>query len=225
MTLKDNIKALPDEDFAQLKAWIVTTETDRRAALPAVEQARAEDTKKLWDAHPELKPEFAVEPVEVDTSKEITRDDLLASYPAWKQPQGAHDALPTGAIVTHNGDVWRTDLPTLNVWPPEEGNPHTRWVKITDQLLAQLAPADEPEISETPETEATPGTGERSTSENNSDDEPSHKEWAVNLAVRTGEEYSHDGHLWRAKLDHTTHAGWLPSAATYAVWEDLGPLA
>lgn len=52
-----------------------------------------------------------------------------------------------------------------------------------------------------------------------------HKAWAVNLSVKTGEKYAHDGHLWRAKLDHTTHAGWIPSAATYAVWQDLGPLA
>lgn len=137
MTLQDTIQALPDEEFRDLKAWIVTTETDRRAAQPAVEQARAEDTQKLWEAHPELKPEFETEPVEVDTSKTVTLDDLLAKYPPYKQPTGAHDALPTGAIVTDEGRIWRTDLPTLNVWKP--GTMNTQWVDITDELLGNLS--------------------------------------------------------------------------------------
>ena len=29
-------------------------------------------------------------------------------------------------------------------------------------------------------------------------------------------------HLWRARVEHTTHEGWVPSAATHAVWEALG---
>lgn len=106
----------------------------------------------------------------------------------------------------------------LNHWAPGTLGFDGRIWEILETEEAEETP-DEPETSETPET------GEPSTSETNSGDVPSHKEWAVNLAVRTGEEYSHDGHLWRAKLDHTSHAGWVPSAATYAVWEDLGPLA
>lgn len=160
MTLRDDIQALPDDAFRDLKAWVVTTETDRRAAQPAVEQARAEDTQKLWEAHPELKPKFETEPVEVDTSTTVSLADLLAKYPAWKQPVGAHDALPTGAIVTDEGRIWRTDLPTLNVWKP--GTMNAGWVDITDQLLAQANPAPEtpetegdvPEVDTTPEPAA-----------------------------------------------------------------------
>ena len=31
---------------------------------------------------------------------------------------------------------------------------------------------------------------------------------------------SHNGKVWRAKMAHTTHAGWAPSAATHAVWAE-----
>lgn len=207
MTLQDDIQALPDEEFRDLKAWIVTTETDRRAAQPAVEQARAEDTQKLWEAHPELKPDFETEPVEVDTGATVTLDDLLASYPAWKQPTGAHDALPTGAIVTHNGDVWRTDLPTLNVWVPEEGNPHTRWVKITDELLAEYNPPEVDDQDTEPETEDTPDEPETEETE-----ETTVPEWKPNIAVTPGQKYTHNGETYEVIQPHTTQDGWKPDA-------------
>ena len=31
---------------------------------------------------------------------------------------------------------------------------------------------------------------------------------------------THNGKTWRAKVAHTTHAGWAPSAATHAVWTE-----
>lgn len=37
--------------------------------------------------------------------------------PEWTQPAGAHDAWPLGALVTHNGQVWRSTI-AANVWPP-----------------------------------------------------------------------------------------------------------
>lgn len=36
---------------------------------------------------------------------------------AWEQPQGAHDAYKEGAVVTHNGQQWRSTIPA-NVWEP-----------------------------------------------------------------------------------------------------------
>jgi len=36
---------------------------------------------------------------------------------AWRQPQGAHDAYPEGAIVTHNEQTWTSTTPA-NVWEP-----------------------------------------------------------------------------------------------------------
>ena len=48
-------------------------------------------------------------------------------------------------------------------------------------------------------------------------------EWAVGLEVTVDMEVSHGGRLWRAKLAHTAHEGWEPSAAAHAVWTDSGP--
>ena len=30
----------------------------------------------------------------------------------------------------------------------------------------------------------------------------------------------HNGKVWKAKVAHVTHAGWEPSAAAWAVWEE-----
>ena len=35
----------------------------------------------------------------------------------WVQPQGAHDAYPSGSSVLHNGKVWESLIPA-NVWEP-----------------------------------------------------------------------------------------------------------
>ena len=35
----------------------------------------------------------------------------------WVQPTGQHDAYPEGAVVTHNGTLWRSTAPS-NVWEP-----------------------------------------------------------------------------------------------------------
>lgn len=56
------------------------------------------------------------------------------------------------------------------------------------------------------------------------DPDSGHIAWAVGQDVKTGDERTHDGQLWRAKLDHQTHSGWAPSPAAHAVWTDLGPL-
>ena len=48
--------------------------------------------------------------------------------------------------------------------------------------------------------------------------------WAVGIsAVADTTVVSHEGRLWRCKVTHVTHAGWVPSAATHAVWTDIGP--
>lgn len=54
------------------------------------------------------------------------------------------------------------------------------------------------------------------------DPDTGHIAWAVGQDVKVGDERTHDGRLWRARLAHTTHAGWAPSAHTHAVWTDIG---
>lgn len=62
----------------------------------------------------------------------------------WSQPQGAHDAYPEGAIVTHDGQTWRSTIPA-NVWPPGVHG----WVVDEDAEPAPQpdAPAWEPGIA------------------------------------------------------------------------------
>lgn len=214
MTLKDTIQALPDDEFRDLKAWVVTTETDRRAAQPAVEQARAEDTQKLWEAHPELKPKFETEPVEVDTSKTVTLADLLAKYPPYKQPTGAHDALPTGAIVTDEGRIWRTDLPTLNVWKP--GTMNAGWVDITDELLAQANQQTQPEetdASEEPEAPETPepeGEDTEPTPKTTEPEAPPYKQPSgAHDAYNSGDRMTYNGEMYESTVNGNV---WTPDA-------------
>lgn len=97
-------------------------------------------------------------------SKESGRRDTLASLPvyieelagqyrealgrttgaAWAQPAGAHDAYPEGAVVTHAGQSWRSEIPA-NVWSPGTYG----WVVDEDAETAPPpdAPAWEPGIT------------------------------------------------------------------------------
>ena len=42
---------------------------------------------------------------------------MTEGYPSWVQPAGAHDAYLAGAIVTHAGQTWTSDVDG-NVWEP-----------------------------------------------------------------------------------------------------------
>ena len=44
-------------------------------------------------------------------------DDPAEEWPEWRQPEGAHDAYPKGAKVTHNEKHWTSDVDN-NVWEP-----------------------------------------------------------------------------------------------------------
>lgn len=39
--------------------------------------------------------------------------------------------------------------------------------------------------------------------------------------VPDGDLRSHNGKVWKAKVAHVTHEGWEPSAAAWAVWEEV----
>ena len=43
--------------------------------------------------------------------------DTPGQPPAWRQPQGAHDAYVKGAIVTYGGATWQSTIAN-NVWAP-----------------------------------------------------------------------------------------------------------
>lgn len=198
---KQYLQALPIGDLQRLKTWIILERVPELEAKPQVDKALAEETQKLWEAHPELKPGFDTEPVEVAPAggKTVTLDDLLAKYQPWVQPTGAHDALPTEAIVTDEGRIWRTDLPALNVWKP--GTMNAGWTDITDELLAaanpKLAPEPESEGETTPDD--TPAT-------------PTVPEWKPNLNVKPGERYRFQGDTYEVIQGHTSAGHWPPNA-------------
>lgn len=57
---------------------------------------------------------------------EITPPGVI---PAWKPPQGAHDAWPLGVQVTHNGHLWESGIDNNSTVPGE--NPgHDYWIDL-----------------------------------------------------------------------------------------------
>lgn len=48
--------------------------------------------------------------------------------------------------------------------------------------------------------------------------------WAIGQLVLVGDLRKHNERVWKAKQEHITHSGWEPSEASYAIWEDMGPV-
>lgn len=125
-TIQDQIQTLSEGEFDELKAWIVTTETDRRAALPAVEEAQTEVVEQLRE-------DGKLPPLGVPTDAEAMANP--DSIPAWENPGTDHAKMYTaGMVVRHNGRVWRSATTNLNSWEP--GAPGVYdfiWEDVTDQ--------------------------------------------------------------------------------------------
>ena len=204
MTLQDEIQALPDQEFRDLKAWIVTTETDRRAAQPAVEQAQAEIIAEVWEQQPDLKPAYAGT-VDPDTP---TLDALLAQLPAWAQPTSRASAYPPASLVQHKGRAWRNRRRGLNANEP--GTPFSGWEDVTDELLKPVPVQDgnteDADIKDAPgpitepEPEVTPA--------------PQVQEWYVGAKIDAGIPWLHDGQVYIAKVNHTATATNAPGKST-----------
>lgn len=214
MTLQDTIQALPDDEFRDLKAWVVTTETDRRAAQPAVEEAQTQLVEELWEAKPDLKPAY-VGTVDPDTP---TLDALLAQLPAWAQPTSRASAYPPASLVQHEGKAWRNRRRGLNAAEP--GTPFSGWEDVTDHLLKPVPvqggnaedadttdapglitePEPQPEPEPEPEPETTPA--------------PQVQEWYVGAKIDAGIPWLHDGQVYIAKVNHTASATNAPGKST-----------
>ena len=53
----------------------------------------------------------------LDTLPDEQVETVSTFFDDWSQPTGAQDAYPDGAIVNHNGRLWRSTTPA-NVWEP-----------------------------------------------------------------------------------------------------------
>ena len=103
---------------------------------------------------------------------------------------------PQQTLLSDGGKVWRniTSVP-LTKAPSDFPRGGVAWIgHLFVEHAAQSQPGPEPEVIA----------------------------WAVGQNVAKGDKRTHAGRLWLAKIAHTTHAGWKPSAAAHAVWTDLG---
>lgn len=95
---------------------------------PAVDAARAEFERVVGLNAAPL--EFAAYQAAILLAEGLNPGD------PWRQPTGAHDAYPVGAIVSHNGTTWES-FTAANVWEPgvsgwrESGPGIPEWVAPT----------------------------------------------------------------------------------------------
>ena len=108
--LQDQIKQLDDTEFQELSSWAVTTEKERRAAQPEIEQAQADLVTELQDAGKLEKPEVA------------TEEEAKASagtVPEWRDPGVDHSLMYRyGDVVRYQGKLVRSTHQGLNHWEP-----------------------------------------------------------------------------------------------------------
>lgn len=133
----DQIRELSEQDFRELKAWILLTETDRRAQEPAVRAGQQEIIAGLQEAGTLPKPEY--------TNTEDVKPE--ATFPDWVSPGTSHALMyPRGAVVKHNDRVWESQL-DLNHWEPGAfGVDEHIWLDITH--LTEQREAEEVEGGE-----------------------------------------------------------------------------
>lgn len=211
-TLKQQVQALAPEEWQTFLAWVVTTETDRRAAQPAVEQAQAEIIAEVWEQQPDLKPAYAGT-VDPDTP---TLDALLAQLPAWAQPTSKASAYPPASLVQHKGRAWRNRRRGLNAAEP--GTPFSGWEDVTDDLLKPV-PVQDGNAADADATDA-PGLITEPTPEPEPEPEPETtpapqvQEWYVGAKIEQGIPWLHDGQLYIAKVNHTASATNAPGKST-----------
>ena len=105
---------------------------------------------------------------------------------------------PAGGLLLDGGKVWR-NITTVPLTTAPSGFPGvpSQW----DRLFVEVVLSPDPDP----------------------DPEPGILAWAVGQQVEVGDQRTHNGRVWTAKLAHTTHSGWEPSASAYAVWTDSGP--
>lgn len=204
--LKTTITALDGKDFSELLDWVCGDEYDRRKAAPAVEKARAEDAKELWETHPELKPQFATE-VEPETSI----DQLVAKVAAWSKPTSRATAYPPAALVSHDGKLWRNRRLGQNANTP--GEIFSGWQDVTRDFLR-----DEPINTE---GEDAPGLITEPAEPHTPDEPvkpvepaPTVPDWKPGELITTGTTRLYNGALYVCQRLHTTRDDRRPDTAT-----------
>ena len=201
--IKTAITQLSKADYEEILSWAAGDEHDRRIAAPAVEQARAEDAKELWETHPELKPQFATE-VEPETSI----DQLVAKVAAWAKPTSRATAYPPAALVSHEGKLWRNRRLGQNANTP--GEIFSGWQDMTRDFLR-----DEPintEGEDAPGLITEPDTPDKPVKP--VEPAPTVPEWREGELLSAGTTRLYNGALYVCQRLHTTRDDRRPDTAT-----------
>lgn len=106
-----------------------------RTPADVLAEARSLAEDDYLEAVAMLAASFSAEDGSVAIGTVIENDTLKD----WEPPQGAHDALPLGAIRRHLGDVWLSLLDN-NVWEPGQAG----WRNISTPQAGQYEPWSPP---------------------------------------------------------------------------------
>ncbi|WP_308651820.1 carbohydrate-binding protein [uncultured Actinomyces sp.] len=191
MITEDELRALAPEEWQEV--WgLVLAEHDRRLLL----ESAPVDAARLADAY--LTARDGEQP---PAGTSTAQPD---AWPAWVQPQGAHDAYPAEHLVAYEGRVWRS-LIDANVWAPGTQGAGPLWEDVT---------ADpEPTEPDNPATGADPDPGVEP-SEPYEPPAPSTPAWEAGVPYLAGDEVVYQGVTYRVLQEHESASYWPPDAAS-----------
>lgn len=167
--IKTTVQNLTDEEWGEFLGWVVSDEKPRRAAQPAVEQAKQEAES---ETSTRIAQQLAEEHPEIVEKPTVQADGEVREWEPW-HPLKASTHYRYGDRTRHHGKIWRDVLDptgdTLNVWEPgAAGIDECYWVEDEAETVetpeAEEETPDEPETSETeetPENEKNPETAEQ----------------------------------------------------------------
>ena len=170
--IKQQIQALDEADFAELRRWIFDDEVKRRESLPAVQEAEVELVKDLASQGEITRPEVATE------EAAINGDGIV---PAWRDPQDRkHKAYMRGDAVLDDGRIYINRADGLNCARPSA--PDSGW-EVYNPPKEDAPEAQAPEEAPAP---AVPAWRE-----------PANKD----ELYPAGAEVTHNGKQWRSTVD------------------------
>lgn len=180
--IKNAISALSDDDYEQIRQFVMYDERDRRR-----QEATMADTINVLRQSGELE---APKTATVDPDKELK----LADVPAWVDPGTLHSKMYTfGAVVAHKKRIWRSEHRGLNSWEPgAQGVDERIWRDITDEVTGKAA-------GDT--TAGTPGEAQDGAIP-----------FKPGLNLKAGDVVVHQGVKYRVVQPHTSQSNWTPDA-------------
>lgn len=110
--LSTDTDALTDEEALEVAALYATWRSQIGKQVAA--GTRLWDDGKLWKV---IQPHTVQEDWRPADAVSLFVEVTIEEWPAWVQPQGAHDAYMHGAQVTHSNKHWTSDLDN-NIWEP-----------------------------------------------------------------------------------------------------------